>query len=227
MSLWSRIADAVAALAQGEPLSNVFEKLHTPPERTVGFAIAVIALSAKMAKADGRVTRDEVTAFRQVFHIPKKDETQAARVFNLARQDTVGFETYARAIAAMFKDNDQVLEDLLEGLFYIAMADGEFHPKEDDFLHKVALIFGVTEQRFRTLRIRFAPAALPDAYAVLGVDPDTPLEDIRKVWRRAVRDTHPDQMMARGVPEEAVKLATKRLVAVNLAWEEIAQDHAR
>ncbi len=222
MSLWSRIADAVSALAQGESLSHVFDKLRTPPERSVAFAIAVIALGAKMAKADGLVTRDEVTAFREVFYIPKKEEAQAARVFNLARQDTTGFETYARSIAAMFQDNSTVLEDLLEGLFFIAMADGEYHPKEDDFIQSVATIFGVSERRFRSLRTRFAPDAPPDAYDVLGVDPDTPLDEIRKAWRALVRETHPDQMLSRGIPEEAANLATVKLIAINRAWEEIS-----
>lgn len=222
MSLWSRIADAIAALAKGESLSHVFDKLRTPPERTVAFAIAVIALGAKMAKADGRVTRDEVTAFREVFHIPQGEEPQAARVFNLARQDITGFETYARSIATMFRDNGAVLEDILEGLFFISIADGEYHMKEDEFIHTVANIFGLTERRFRTLRTRYAPDAPPDAYDVLGVDPGTPIEDIRKAWRRAVRETHPDQMMSRGVPEEAINLATRKLIAINRAWEDIS-----
>ncbi len=222
MSLWSRIAQAVSALAQGESLSTVFSHLRTPPERRVAFAIAVIALGAKMAKADGHVTRNEVAAFREVFYIPKADEPQAARVFNLARQDTTGFEAYASAIAAMFSEGSAVLEDLLEGLFFIAVADGEYHPKEDVFIHRVAEIFGLTEGRFRTLRTRFAPDAPPDAYDVLGVSPDTPVADIRAAWRKAVRETHPDQMMSRGVPEEAVNLATAKLVAINRAWEEIS-----
>ena len=92
MSIWTRISEALSALAKGEGLSAVFEKLRTPPEKTVGFTIAVIALSAKMAKADGQVTRSEVRAFREIFHIPEADEENAARVFNLARQDVVGFD---------------------------------------------------------------------------------------------------------------------------------------
>jgi len=222
MSLWSRISDAISALAQGESLSNIFAKLRTPPERSVAFAIAVIALGAKMAKADGIVTRDEVAAFREVFHIPKGDEANAARVFNLARQDITGYETYARSIKAMFKDNIPVMEDILEGLFFIAVADGEYHPNEDDFIQTVAHIFGITDARIRTLRSRFAPDAPPDAYDVLGVAPDTPIGDIRAAWRRAVRETHPDQMMSRGVPEEAINLATAKLVAINRAWEDIS-----
>jgi len=222
MSIWSRISEAIAALAKGESLSAVFEKLRTPPERSVAFAIAVIALGAKMAKADGRVTRDEVTAFREVFYIPKKDEARAAQVFNLARQDVAGYESYARSIKSMFGDNFAVLEDLLEGLFFIAVADGEYHPKEDEFIHRVATIMGISDSRFRTLRSRFAPNAPADAYDVLGVTPDTPLEEIRKAWRKAVRESHPDQMMSRGVPEEAVKLATRKLIAINKAWDDIA-----
>ena len=99
MSIWSRIADALSALASGESLADVFDRLRTPPERTVAFTIAVIALGAKMAKADGHVTRDEVTAFREVFTIPKADEANAARVFNLARQDVAGFEEYATRLS--------------------------------------------------------------------------------------------------------------------------------
>ena len=222
MSLWTRIAEAVSALAKGESLANVFERLRTPPERSVAFTIAVIALGAKMAKADGVVTREEVTAFRQVFYIPKRDEPQAAKVFNLARQDVPGFETYAPSLATMFHDHCAVLEDLLEGLFFIALADGTYHPKEDDFSRRVAKIFGLTERRFRTLRTRFAPDAPPDAFDVLGVDPNTPIAEIRAAWRKAVRETHPDQMMARGVPEEAINLATAKLVAINRAWEELS-----
>ena len=228
MSLWTRITEALAALAKGEGLGVVFDKLRSTPERSVAFTIAVIALSAKMAKADGLVTRDEVTAFRQVFHIAPEDERAAARVFNLAREDVAGFEEYASRIARMFRsDNspcgvDSALCDLMEGLFHIATADGAYHPAEDLFLTRVAEIFGLPDAQFRQLRARYVPDAAPDPYTVLGVSPDTPLPDIRAAWRAEVRRTHPDTMIARGVPPEAVKLAERRLIAVNRAWEDIA-----
>ena len=224
MSLWSRISDALSALASGQSLAEVFDRLRAPPERTVAFTIAVIALSAKMAKADGLVTRDEVTAFREVFHIPTEEEQNAARVFNLARQDVAGFEDYARRISGMFgrsDDGQSTLCDLMEGLFHIAMADGTYHPNEDAFLARVADIFGLGEDRFRTLRARFVPDAAPDPYTVLGVTPDTPMPEIRKAWRKRVQESHPDAMIARGVPEEAVKLSERRMQDINRAWEEI------
>ncbi|RPE72039.1 DnaJ like chaperone protein [Pacificibacter maritimus] len=222
MSIWFRILDALEALRAGESLSAVFARLRSDPELRVGFAIAVIALGAKMAKADGQVTRDEVTAFREVFHIAAEDEAAAGRVFNLARQDVAGFEDYAKRIKAMYRDNCAPLVDLVEGLFHIAIADGEYHPNEDAFLQRVAEIFEISEAHFRRLRARFVPDAKRDPYDILGVDPTMDLSEIKSAYRSLVRETHPDKMIARGVPEEAVQMATKRLAEINGAWDNIA-----
>ncbi|WP_187429235.1 Co-chaperone protein DjlA [Roseobacter fucihabitans] len=222
MSIWTRISDALSALTAGEGLAQVFDRLRSPPERSVAFAIAIIALGAKMAKADGQVTRDEVTAFREVFHIAAQDEAGAARVFNLARQDVTGYEEYAARIATMFAGAPETLRDLLEGLFHIAMADGFYHPNEDAFLERVSEIFELPPADFKALRMRFVPDALKDPYTVLGVTPDMNKAAIRKIWRRLVRENHPDVVMARGVPEEAMQLAQKRMADINRAWEEIS-----
>ncbi len=226
MSLWSRISDALSALANGEGLAVVFDKLRTPPEQTVGFTIAVIALGAKMAKADGMVTRDEVKAFREVFFIPEAEEASAARVFNLARQDVAGFTEYAARIRNMFSGRHDVLSDLMEGLFYIAVADGQYHDAEDQFLTKVAEIFELTDREFKAVRACFVLDAAPDPYAVLEADPTMSLNEIKANWRDLVRRMHPDQMIARGVPKEAIRLAEKRLIIVNEAWEAIRKERS-
>ena len=222
MSIWTQITDALSALTAGESLSDVFANLRTPPERSVAFAIAVIALGAKMAKADGQVTRDEVAAFREVFTIPKGEEKNAGRLFNLARTDVAGFEDYAHKIKMMYGDDRTApLCDLMEGLFHIALADGYYHPNEDAFLTRVAQIFGLPDAQFKRLRAQFVPDAQRDPFDVLGVSPDMTITQMRKIWRQLVRDTHPDRMMARGVPQEAIKMAEKRMVAINRAWDEI------
>ncbi|WP_298678122.1 molecular chaperone DjiA [uncultured Lentibacter sp.] len=226
MSIWTRISAAVSALSQGEPLSAVFAQLRTPPERSVAFTIAVIALGAKMAKADGLVTRDEVMAFREVFQIGREDEAGAARVFNLARQDVAGFEDYAARVREMFGAGHDALGDLLEGLFHIALADGRYHPNEDEYLQAVARIFGLKTREFRQIRSRFVPEAEADPYSVLGVSPQAELNEVRKAWRALVQESHPDRFVARGLPPEAVKLAEKRLIAINRAWEEIQEKSA-
>jgi len=229
MSIWSRIASAIEALVQGEPLSAVLDRLRAaaqPPERSVAFTIGVIALGAKLAKADGKVTRDEVTMFRAVFTIAPEDEGHAARVFNLARQDVAGFDAYARKIAALFPPGDPVLRDLMEGLFRIALADGEFHPREEAFLDRVAAIFGLPDRCFAALKARFLPDVAPDPYAVLELDPDATLDQVRDAWRAAVRHSHPDALRARGLPDEALVAADERMKALNRAWDDIRSRRA-
>lgn len=221
MSIWTRISDALKALASGEGLSALFDGLKTPPERSIGFTIAIIGLGAKMAKADGQVTREEVIVFRQIFQISAEDEDSAAKVFNLARQDVAGYEAYAAKIAAMFKNDREMLIDLLEGLVHIALADGHYHPKEDAFLENVTEIFGLEPRVFKCLRARHVPGMVPDPYSVLGIAPNASYDEIRARYRKLVKESHPDAMIARGLPEEAVKLATNRLATINQAWERL------
>ncbi|GLT09641.1 TerB family tellurite resistance protein [Sulfitobacter porphyrae] len=223
MSIWTRITEALSALTSGEGLAAVFDRLRSPPERSVAFTIAVIALGAKMAKADGLVTREEVMAFREVFQIAEGDTAGAARVFNLARQDVAGFDDYARRIADMFSDQRDMLRDLMEGLFHIAMADGTYHPNEDAFLDEVARIFGLSEDDFAALKARFVPDTSPLPHTVLGISPNATQEEARAAWRRLVRENHPDALVARGLPEEAVRMAEKRLIDINRAWETLSR----
>lgn len=222
MSVWRRIGQALRALAQGESLARVIERLSAPPERTVAFTIAVIALGAKMAKADGRVTEDEVAAFRRLFIIPEGEERNVARVYNLARTETAGFAAYARQLARMFADRPPVLRDLLEGLVVIAAADGSYHQAEAEFLGEIARIFGVDETEFRAIRARYLPGE-HDPWAALGLAPGASEQEVRRRYRALVRALHPDRMIARGVPEEARKLAEERLAAVTAAYGEITQ----
>jgi DnaJ like chaperone protein len=231
MSIWTRIAEALSALASGEPLSVVFDRLRgaAAPEQSVGFTIAVLALGAKMAKADGAVTRDEVTAFRRIFTFPEGEEAHAAHVFNLAREDVAGFDAYARKIARLFNpegrricaDDHHVLVDILEALFQIAIADGSYHAGEDAFLAHVADEFGLDERCFNIVRSRLVEGAPRDPYDVLGLPRSASRADARKAWKDLVRDTHPDVMQARGVPPEAMKLAERRMQLINEAWREI------
>ncbi|MES2915207.1 MAG: molecular chaperone DjiA [Pseudomonadota bacterium] len=236
MSIWTRITEALAALVKGEPLSVVFDKLRTEaaPEQSIGFTIAVLALGAKMAKADGTVTRDEVTAFRRIFTFPEGEEKHAARVYDLARQDVAGFDAYARKIARLFNpegrricaDDHHILVDILEALFQIAIADGSYHAGEDAFLTRVADAFGLDDGCFRIVRARLVEGAPRDPYDVLGLPRDASKDQARKAWRNLVRDTHPDILQSRGVPPEAMKLAERRLQLINEAWREISAKEA-
>jgi DnaJ like chaperone protein len=196
----------------------------TAPERTLGFTIGMIALGAKMAKADGVVTVDEVTAFKQVFHVPQAELAAVARVFNLAKQDVAGYETYARQIAKLFQAKAVVLENVLDGLFHIAKADGALHPAEILFLENVATLFGFGVADFGRIKARHITAGPNDPYIILGVSRETATAAIKNHYRKLVRDNHPDKQIAAGVPAEMVLLATQRLATINGAFDQIMRE---
>lgn len=224
MSIWTHINDALGSLlSAGESLSALFERGHPQPERSVAFTIAVVSLGAKMAKADGLVKKIEVAAFRRVFQIAEEDEPAAARVFNLARQDVAGFDAYASRISRLFKRRPRILEDILDGLFEIAAADGRYHEGEEGFLRRVADIFGLAPDVFATVEARhILEGERRDPWRVLGLPRDADPATARARWRKLVRENHPDRMIARGLPPECVTLANARLAVINAAWEEIS-----
>jgi DnaJ like chaperone protein len=226
MSIWTRISEALALVGDsvGEFLAKLARSRVTVPEKTLGFTIGMIALGAKMAKADGVVTHDEVAAFKQVFKVPQAELAAVARVFNLAKQDVAGYDTYARQIAKLFHARATVLESVLDGLFHIAKADGVMHPAEFLYLQDVALLFGFTEGDFSRIKARHVNAAADDPYLVLGVDPSVDIVAIKAHYRKLVRDNHPDRQIAAGVPEEMVTLATHRLAHINAAYDRIMKD---
>ncbi len=185
-------------------------------QRSVAFTIGAIALSAKMAKADGRVTVEEVAAFRRLFEVPEDEQARVARVYNLARQDVRGFDSYARQLGRLFKDEPGVLEELIDCLFAIARADGDITPLELDYLEEVARLFGMSEICWRRIRAANLPAD-QDAYAILGVDPAVDEKGLRTAWLNLVQSHHPDRLIAEGLPSAAVGVATEKLAAINRA----------
>lgn len=227
MSIWTRIADVIASIGDsvGSFLQSVTARNPAPPEKSVAFTIGMIALGAKMAKADGVVTQDEIAAFKQVFHIPENELSSVARVFNLAKQDVAGYETYARQIAKLFGAQHEVLEDVLDGLFHIAKADNAFHPNENGFLRSVAEIFGFSKAEFARIRARHVAVA-DDPYVILGLEHGASPEEIRQRYRELVREYHPDRHIAAGVPEEMIVIATERLQKVNEAYDRIMKEKA-
>ena len=225
MSIWTRIAQAISAV--GDSVSAFLARVATTraePEKSIAFTIGVIALGAKMAKADGIVTGDEVKAFRQVFHVPDAELAGVARVFNLAKQDLAGFDAYARQLARLFAGKPQVLEDLLDSLFHIAKADGAVHEREIAFLESVATIFGFSKASFGCIKARHVVAPKNDPYAVLGIPPSASSEEIRQHYRKLVRDNHPDRHIAAGVPEEMIEVATEKLARINAAYDAVARE---
>jgi DnaJ like chaperone protein len=230
MSIWGKFSGAVAGLISGGPVGALLGAvaghlfIDREGDSNITFTIAVIALSAKMAKADGIVTDDEVHAFERLFRVAPEEAANVRRVFDMARRDTAGFEVYASQIARLFAGNPGVLEDILDGLFEIAKADGVLHPREAEFLERVADIFGFAPNEFRRIRATHFAADKADPYVVLGVAYDASEDEIRRTYRMLVRENHPDSLIGRGVPEQFVRLATDKLAAINSAYDKVVAE---
>ena len=233
MSIWGKLGGAAAGFAVGGPIGALLGGLagHFALDRSKGgdgdattdvaFTVGVIALGAKMAKADGQVTTDEVAAFKDVFKVPPGEEQNVSRIFNLAKQDIAGYESYAEQLANMFKDNRALLEDVLEGLFHIATADGLLHEDEEHYLKQVAKRFGFTRDEYKIIRARFLPEDQRSPYRVLGVASDISDADLKSQYRKLMIENHPDKAIARGMPPEFIKIATDKIAAINEAYDEI------
>jgi DnaJ like chaperone protein len=213
MSIWGKLAGAAAELVRG-----------SPPDNQVAFTLGVITLGAKIAKADGVVTDDEVNAFKEVFKIPASEMSHVARVFNQAKRDPTGYEFYAQQLGVMFEGNRKLLEDVLEALFHIAKADGVLHPNEVEFLRQVAKRFRITETEFTYIKARHVIVTKRNPYDVLGVNASIGIDELKRHYRRLVVENHPDKLMARGVPKEFVAIATEKLAAINEAYAQISNE---
>ena len=220
MSIWVRIGEFVTSVASNA-ITGVIEAVRTVFEgdadtrRRVAFSIAMIALSAKMAKADGVVTQDEIRAFQDIFAVPKEETAH------------VGYESYARQLAGLCSEGQtdcHLLEDILDGLFHIATADGYVHEKEMAFLAGVADIFGYDEAAFDRIAIRHVQRGADDPYAILGLERGVSFDMARKRYRALVKEHHPDRLVAEGLPLEFITIANRRLAAINAAWASIEKN---
>jgi DnaJ like chaperone protein len=230
MTVWQKISGLATAVgdAGGDLIGGLAGALGLyrhgdEPQKDVAFTIAVIALSAKMAKADGVVSPLEHDAFTEVFRFAPEQARNVERVFDLAKQDVAGFETYAGQIATLFKGDRKLLQHVLEGLMHVAAADGVLHPKEDEFLEAVAARFGFSDSEFRYFRARFVTDS-GSPYDVLRLSPDATDAEVKAQYRKLVLDNHPDRLMANGVPAEFLELSTRKVAAINVAYETIARE---
>jgi len=227
MSVWQRLGTFLGSASErtgivGSLVNALDPDNWLPGGRDAAFTLALIALSAKMAVSDGVVTASELRAFQRTVDISPGIEEQVDRVFKLAQQDVAGYEAYARKVRRFFADSPETLEHVLDGLFYIASADGMVHESELEYLKSVSDIFGFDEARFEQIashHVMFDRGA--DPYVVLGLAPTADQNEVKRVYRLLVAEHHPDRLIAKGVPEELVDVATARMAAINNAYHQI------
>jgi DnaJ like chaperone protein len=227
MSIWLQLSSLArkAFEPDDETGTDVAALTRAPDPGDVEFTAAIIGLSAKLAKADGLVTTDEVAAFARVFTVAPEDRASMQRVFNIARQTVLGYESYARRIAKRYRDRPCLLEGVLDGLFRIATSDGAITAEELDYLHSVAGHFGFSEDQFRRIKASHLGPDGDDPYLVLGVRHDASFEEVRAAYRRLMLENHPDTLAAtKSAPREFEPVAHEKSAAITTAYARIRNE---
>ncbi|MBX7248014.1 MAG: TerB family tellurite resistance protein [Caulobacteraceae bacterium] len=217
MGFWNRIAGRAA---KGVDAAECAQCPPGLPGEDPAFSTAVTALGAKLAKADGRADASEYEAFAEVFQPDPASQRNVQRLYELARQTTHGYESYAKRLAKRYAACPQLLEDVLDGLFYIAVADGQVTAEELDYLERVSGLLGHSPMTYRRIKATYVGAAADDPYVILGVRPDVADEDLRAARKALLEEFHPDRVRARGLPEEFIEVFTAKAAAVNKAFDD-------
>lgn len=228
MTILKHISSVLSSASGGvcSIVQAVRDIFRSDPElrRKVSFSIALIALSAKMAKADGVVTNDEIRAFHDFFAVPPEEMRNVSRLYRIAQQDIAGFETYARQMAQLCGSETHdcaMLEDILDALYHVAKADGVVHEREQKYLARIAEIFAIDERHFAQIQARHVLDGAADPYVLLGLSPGASIDEVKRRYRELVSENHPDRLIGRGVPEEFIIIANGRLAALNGAYERL------
>ncbi len=185
------------------------------------FALSLIVLSAKLSKADGQVSREELVAVKEKLKIPENEIDQVGIIFNKAKEESTGYEPYAQQIAQIYRGNLNVLEEVINILFYIAEADGDLSNNEIKMIENIAKIFGLNETQIKSIKETRKSSDKLNPYIVLESNPKDDLKIIRKRYLKLSKEHHPDLLMNKGVPEEVIEESKKKMRAINLAWNQV------
>jgi DnaJ like chaperone protein len=236
MSIWGALLGAVAGLALGGPLGALIglaaghvavdrpvarARLKDPANRQAVFSVAVIALAAKMASADGGQDPREKATFDRLFHVAPGEQENVQRFWNLAQQTPAGFDSYAMQIARLFADEPAVLEDVVGALVAIALADADATEAETRFVETVVDIFKLSPSARARIDARLSGDPTRDPWAVLGIEATATEQDIRAAYLKLVKEHHPDRLQSRGVPQEFMRVSEARMAALNAAYEKL------
>jgi DnaJ like chaperone protein len=221
MTFWRNIANLAARRVD---LADCPDCPAGLPGEDPAFSTAVTALGAKLAKVDGRADAGEYAAFAEVFQPDAGSEADVRRLYDLARQTTLGFESYAKRLARRYSGCPQLLEDVLDGLFHIAASDGAITFDELDYLEQVSELLGLSSLTFRRLKATHLGLGADDPYAVLNIAPDSSDEAVHRAWRAALSEAHPDRVLARGLPAEYVEVAQAKAAAINAAFDTVTRE---
>ena len=236
MSIWGSLIGGMIGLSLGGPfgmlLGSVIGGKISRARSSTGnfaafaqpqqvFALSLIVLSAKLSKADGQVSKEELIAVKDKLKIPESEIDNVGKIFNKAKEESSGYEPYAQQIAQIYKNNLNVLEEVINVLFYIAEADGNTSQSELSMIQHIAQIFGLSQSQFNSIRESRKSSDKLNPYIVLESKPEEDLQTIRKKYLKLSKEHHPDILISKGVPKEVIEESKKKMRAINSAWNQI------
>ena len=235
MSIWGSLIGGMIGFSLGGPFGMLLGSLIggkvSRARATSGFgaqaqgqrifALSLIVLSAKLSKADGQVSREELIAVKDKLKIPESELDQVGKIFNQAKEESAGYEPYAKQIAQIYKNNPNVLEEVINILFYISEADGNVSQSELDMIQHIAQIFGLNQSQFNSIKESRKSSDKLNPYIVLESKPEEELQDIRKKYLKLSKEHHPDLLISKGVPQEVIEESKKKMRAINAAWDQV------
>ena len=185
------------------------------------FAISLIILTAKLSKADGYVSKEELVAVKQKLKIPDHEIDQVGKIFNKAKEDSLGYEPYAQQIAKIYRKQPAILDEVINILFYVAEADGKVSESELAMIRSIANIFGLSDSQFDGIKESRKSSDKLNPYVVLGCNPSDDFTAIRKKYIKLSKEHHPDVLVNKGVPTEVIEESKKKMRAINSAFDTI------
>ena len=235
MSIWGSLLGGVVGFSFGGPIGALIGSMiggRLSSSRRHGFqqgfaqqqqifAISLIILTAKLAKVDGHVSKEELIAVKEKLKIPKHEVDQVGKIFNKAKEDSLGYEPYAQQISQIYRGNPAVLDEVINILFYIAEADGKVSDSEVNYIKNVSTILGLNNNQFEGIREARVGSHKQNPYIILGCDPNEDLQTIRKKYIQLSKEHHPDVLMSKGLPKELMAESEKKLAAINSAYDKI------
>ena len=235
MSIWGSLLGGVIGFSFGGPfgallgsfLGGKISRLNS--SKTIGnqqnskevFALSLIILSAKLSKADGHVSKEELIAVKDKLQIPDSEIDQVAKIFNKAKDESTGYEPYAKQIAEIFRDNINVLEEVINILFYIAEADGNVSNDEETMIANIAYIFGLSQKQYQSIKESRKRSDKLNPYIVLESQPTDDLKTVRKNYIKLSKEHHPDLLISKGVPVEVINESKNKMRSINAAWDQV------
>ena len=236
MSIWGSLIGGMVGFSLGGPFGMLLGSLIGGKISRAGsgssrfgtfaqpqqiFALSLIVLSAKLSKVDGQVSKEELIAVKDKLKIPENEIEQVGKIFNKAKEESTGYEPYAQQIAQIYKNNPNVLEEVINILFYIAEADGNVSKSELNMIENIAKIFSLNQSQFNSIKESRKNSDKLNPYVVLESKPEEDLTLIRKRYIKLSKENHPDLLISKGVPQEVIAESKNKMRAINSAWGQI------